>query len=60
MTADAWMGENFITAAQAVMMDTHDIGTRWQHVLMLLCNQDRNLFCGFKGQENQTRCLNRY
>lgn len=28
--------EDFITAAQAVMMDTHDIGTRWQHVLMLL------------------------
>lgn len=25
MTADAWTGENFITAAQAVMMDTHDV-----------------------------------
>lgn len=36
MTADTWMGEIFITAARAVMMDTHDIRRRWQHVLMLL------------------------
>lgn len=34
MTADAWMGENFITAAQTVMRDIRR--RRWQHVLTLL------------------------